>query len=342
MLLSLSTALHSSPPATAERRLIRARRRLVLRPVTCQKGGGAVSKERKRRPRPTDDYHATVKSLNSRGRFLPKKSLGQNYMLNEDVNEELISAAGIEEGDVVLEIGPGTGSLTNTLLNAGATVVAVEKDPRMAELLTDRFGSTERLMLIQEDITKCHIHSHIAPLLEDNKSAGSEQKRAKVVANLPFNISTEVIKLLLPMGETFSVVVLLLQDEAAVRLVDAFQTPEYRSINIFVNFYSDPEYRFKVGRENFFPIPKFDAAIVRFQLKQISEYPPVASPKTFISMVKSAFHGKRKMLRKTLQHLSTSVEIQSALEDIGLPNTSRACELTLDDFVRLHNSLVKS
>ncbi|CAL5024340.1 unnamed protein product [Urochloa decumbens] len=286
-----------------------------------------------------DDYHSTVRSLNSRGRHVPRKSLGQNYMLNSKVNEELVAAAGVEEGDVVLEIGPGTGSLTAALLEAGATVFAVEKDKHMATLVKDRFGSTERLKVIEEDITKFHIRSHFVPFMKEKHHA--TEKPAKVVSNLPFNVSTEVVKLLLPMGDVFSVVVLMLQDETAVRLADAsIQTPEYRPINLFVNFYSEPEYKFRVDRENFFPRPKVDGAVISFKLKNSEGYPPVA-PKTFFSMVNSAFNGKRKMLRKSLQHLCTSSEIEAALHNIGLPVTARPSDLTLDDFVRLHNHLVE-
>ncbi|CAL5060656.1 unnamed protein product [Urochloa decumbens] len=286
-----------------------------------------------------DDYHSTVRSLNSRGRHVPRKSLGQNYMLNSKVNEELVAAAGVEEGDVVLEIGPGTGSLTAALLEAGATVFAVEKDKHMATLVKDRFGSTERLKVIEEDITKFHIRSHFIPFMKEKHHA--TEKPAKVVSNLPFNVSTEVVKLLLPMGDVFSVVVLMLQDEMAVRLADAsIQTPEYRPINLFVNFYSEPEYKFRVDRENFFPRPKVDGAVISFKLKNSEGYPPVA-PKTFFSMVNSAFNGKRKMLRKSLQHLCTSSEIEAALHNIGLPVTARPSDLTLDDFVRLHNHLVE-
>ncbi|XP_021314186.1 ribosomal RNA small subunit methyltransferase, chloroplastic isoform X3 [Sorghum bicolor] len=184
-----------------------------------------------------DDYHSTIRSLNSRGRHVPRKSLGQNYMLNSKVNEELVAAAGVEEGDVVLEIGPGTGSLTAALLQAGATVFAVEKDKHMATLVKDRFGSTEQLKVIEEDITKFHIRSHFLPFMKEKYHA--TKKLAKVVSNLPFNVSSEVVKLLLPMGDVFSVVVLMLQDETAVRLADAsIQIPEYRPINVFVNFYS--------------------------------------------------------------------------------------------------------
>ncbi|KAL6629248.1 hypothetical protein ACP70R_029013 [Stipagrostis hirtigluma subsp. patula] len=273
-----------------------------------------------------DDYHSTIRSLNSRGRHVPRKSLGQNYMLNSKVNEELVAAAGVEEGDVVLEIGPGTGSLTAALLEAGATVFAVEKDKHMATLVKDRFGSTEQLKIIEEDITKFHIRSHFLPFMKEKGHA--KQKRAKVVSNLPFNVSTEVVKLLLPMGDVFSVVVLMLQDETAVRLADAsIQTPEYRPINLFVNFYSEPEYKFRVERENFFPRPKVNGAVISFKLKNAEDYPPVDSQKSFFSMVNSAFNGKRKMLRKSLQHLCSSAEIEAALNNIGLPVT-QMCEMT--------------
>ncbi|XP_047080648.1 ribosomal RNA small subunit methyltransferase, chloroplastic-like isoform X2 [Lolium rigidum] len=300
----------------------------VASAATNSDGGGA------------DDYHSTIRSLNSHGRHVPRKSLGQNYMLNTRVNEELVAAAGVEEGDVVLEIGPGTGSLTAALLAAGATVVAVEKDKNMAALVKDRFGSTNQLKIIEEDITKFHVHSHFLPILEEKSH--HKKKYAKVVSNLPFNVSTEVVKQILPMGDVFSVMVLMLQDETALRLANAaIQTPEYRPINVFVNFYSEPEYKFKVERANFFPQPKVDGGVIRFKLKNAGEYPHVSSNKSFFAMVNSAFNGKRKMLRKSLQHICSSADIEVALTNIGLPATARPSDLVMDDFVRLHNHLPK-
>ncbi|TKY65508.1 Ribosomal RNA small subunit methyltransferase [Spatholobus suberectus] len=291
--------------------------------------------------RSTDDYHATLRALNSKGRF-PRKSLGQHYMLNSDINEQLAGAAGIEQGDVVLEIGPGTGSLTNVILNSGAFVLAVEKDKHMAALVSERFSSTGKLKVLTEDIVKCHVRSHMSSLVGNIEEMNPESRNAKVVANIPFNISTDVIKLLLPMGDIFSEVVLLLQEETAVRLVvSSLRTPEYRPINVFVNFYSDPEYKIKVPRANFFPQPNVDAAVVSFKLKLPSEYPQVSSTKSFFSLVNSAFNEKRKMLRKSLQHICTSLEIEEALTSIGLLATSRPEELTLDDFVKLHNLIAK-
>ncbi|XP_028547956.1 ribosomal RNA small subunit methyltransferase, chloroplastic isoform X1 [Dendrobium catenatum] len=288
-----------------------------------------------------DDYHSTLKALNSRGRIVPRKSLGQHYMLNSSINDQLSSIAGVVEGDVVLEIGPGTGSLTNVLINAGATVIAIEKDPRMALMVKERFGCSDQLTILQEDITRCHIRSHVSALLERVDTNGL--KYAKVVSNIPFNISTDVVKQLLPMGDLFSEVIILLQDEAALRLV-GFQlhSSEYRPINLFVNFYSDAEYICKVERTNFFPQPNVDAAIVKFKLKRKSEYPQVMSKNGFFSMVNSAFNGKRKMLRKSLQHICSAPKIEDALREVGLQETARPQELTLEDFVRLYNLLSKT
>ncbi|GAB4861840.1 Ribosomal RNA small subunit methyltransferase, chloroplastic [Ancistrocladus abbreviatus] len=288
-----------------------------------------------------DDYHATVRALNSRNRF-PKKSLGQHYMLNSTINEQLARVANVKEGDVVLEIGPGTGSLTNVLIEAGAAVLAIEKDLHMAALVKKRFATTDRLMLLEEDFTKCHIRSHMLSLLKSKSLLDAPSRHAKVVSNIPFNISKDVVRQLLPMGDVFSEVALLLQDETAMRLVEpSVRSSNYRPVNIFVNFYSDPEYNFKVPRTNFFPQPNVDAAVVTFKLKQPEDYPSVSSVKSFFSMVNSAFNGKRKMLRKTLQHICTSSEIEAALENFGLPATSRPEELTLDDFVKLHNYIMK-
>ncbi|KAF6133962.1 hypothetical protein GIB67_040726 [Kingdonia uniflora] len=289
-----------------------------------------------------DDYHSTLKALKSRGRT-PRKSLGQHYMLNSSVNERLVAVADVKDGDMVLEIGPGTGSLTNVLINAGASVLAIEKDAHMAALVGERFANTQHFTVLQEDFTKCHIHSQMTTLMESNSLLRNESKYAKVVSNIPFNISTDVVKQLLPMGDIFSVVVLLLQDEAACRLVEAsLRTSEYRPINIFINFYSDPVYEFKVPRTDFFPQPNVDAAVVTFRLKQAVDYPTVFCIKSFFSMVNSAFNGKRKMLRRSLQHISTPLEIEEALVNVGLPVTARPEELTLDDFVKLHSLIATS
>ncbi|KAJ7281168.1 hypothetical protein O6H91_Y368000 [Diphasiastrum complanatum] len=142
------------------------------------------------------------------------------------------------------------------------------------------------------------------------------------------------------MGDLFSNMVLLIQDDAAIRFTNSSpESDDYRPISLFINFYSVLEYKLKVERANFFPQPQVDAAVVSFAIKRPLEYPHVDSQRAFFSLVNSAFNSKRKMLRKSLQHIFCSSDIQSALSQVGLPETSRPGELTLDQFVELHNVL---
>lgn len=286
-----------------------------------------------------DAARNTLKALKSQN-HRPKKWLGQHYMLNDQVNIDMVEAAKIQPGDLVLEIGPGTGSLTNALVEAGADIIAVEKDPDMAVLITERFGHCGQVEIINEDFVKWPAALYMQQALRKRFGESEPPPRAKVIANLPFNITTQVVKQLLPLGCTFSHIILLLQDEAAIRLVDASpDAEEYRPISILINFFSVPEYKFRVERDNFLPPPKVDAGVVSFALKQESEYPQVSSIKSFFTMVNSAFNGKRKMLRKSLQHLHSPEATKSALTSIGLLETARPEELTLDQFVALHNTL---
>lgn len=288
-----------------------------------------------------DAVRTTLKALKSQN-HRPKKWLGQHYMVNEQVNIDMVEAAGIQPGELVLEIGPGTGSLTHALVQAGANVIAVEKDPDMAVLIEERFGHTGQVEIIKEDFVKWPAALYMRKALENRFGLSEPPRRAKVIANLPFNITTQVVKQLLPLGSTFSHIILLLQDEAAIRFVDASpDCDEYRPISILINYFSVPEYKFRVERDNFFPIPNVDAGVVSFALKQASEYPCVSSTKSFFTLVNSAFNGKRKMLRKSLQHLHTPATTQAALTSIGLLETARPDELTLDQFVALHNALSK-
>lgn len=292
----------------------------------------------------TKTVGATLRALQSKNRA-PKKWLGQHYMVNDAITQRTVEAAEIKAGDLVLEVGTGTGALTQALVDAGAHVIGVEKDMDMVSLTRERFAHSNKVQIFHDDFLKWPLIPTIGSALDRIRLDASLDKdglplRAKVVANLPFNITTDVIRRVLPLSDMFSTVVLMLQDEAAKRLVDAApRSSEYRRMNFLVHFFSYPKYNFFVDRMSFLPPPKVNAAVVSFTVKRPLEHPKVSSHKAFFSMVDSAFAGKRKMLRNSLQPIFQPWQVVEALEAIGLPLTARPEELTLGKFVEFFNML---
>eukprot|EP00271_Cylindrocystis_brebissonii_P003005 TRINITY_DN13752_c0_g1_i1.p1 TRINITY_DN13752_c0_g1~~TRINITY_DN13752_c0_g1_i1.p1 ORF type:complete len:409 (-),score=61.40 TRINITY_DN13752_c0_g1_i1:252-1478(-) len=302
----------------------------------------------------------TLRALSSVNRA-PKKWLGQHYMVNEEVTQRTVRAARIQAGDLVLEVGPGTGALTQALVDAGACVIAIEKDKDMANLSATRFAECPAVQIVNADFLDWPIApamraalDKLSPPVPTGEEQGIQEEgaansargghrdavRAKVVANLPFNITTEVLQRLLPLGDLFSHVVLMLQDEAALRLVEMSPRGfEYRKMTVMVHFFSEPKYDFFVDRKSFLPPPRVDAAVASFALRRPHEYPPVSSPRAFFALVHDAFLGKRKMLRNSLQRLFSSAMVAEALTACGLSAKGRPEELSLQEFIDLFNML---
>jgi 16S rRNA A1518/A1519 N6-dimethyltransferase RsmA/KsgA/DIM1 with predicted DNA glycosylase/AP lyase activity len=223
------------------------------------------------------------------------------------VVDDAVSAAHVSVGDRVLEVGPGTGVLTRALVAAGASVTALEKDAALAASL-----GTNNAALVQAG-GLCVVHDDVLRWL---RSPGSHtafppvdcdgcSRRGLVVANIPFGISTDLLSLLLPRGDAFSSITLLVQEEWAQRLVVAQRTGESsdaREMSIRVAFYS-PKTRYirNVPRACFAPPPNVDCAVVRFDLAHPSAWPlPPSHTASFFTMVRAAFNARRKMLRNTL------------------------------------------
>ena len=235
-------------------------------------------------------------------------------------------------GDLVVEIGPGPGSLTEVLLSNGAHVIAVEKDPIFAQALHRLEGEGRQLDVFCDDIMDFPLESVIASKLK----AG---QKAKVIANLPYHLTTPIITKLITMTHCFSTLVLMVQEEVARRFVASPGTSDYSSISVFLNFYSSPAYAFMVGRQCFYPSPKVDSAIVSLSLKQ----PPlVANQEAFFTMTRTAFKHRRKMLRGSLRDLYAPNAVEAALTSMGKNPLSRPEELSLDDFLCLYQMLFKT
>lgn len=257
----------------------------------------------------------------------PKKSMSQNFLIDGNITRKIVKAAEVTQGDVVLEIGSGPGSLTEELLLKGATVIAVEKDTKLATALRRLDPSGKRLTIFNDDILKWNLEQELPKFLK-------EGQKAKVIANLPYHITTPILTYLAPQNKWISDIVVMVQEEVGRRFTAEVNTNEYGSITLFLNFWSSPKYEFKVGRNCFYPAPKVDSCIISFKLHPGA---PGIDPDKFFEVTRRGFEQRRKMLRSSLRELCPN--IAEALAAAGLPETSRPEELGLEDFVKVYGFL---
>lgn len=246
-----------------------------------------------------------------------KKSLGQNFLIDENILRKIIHSASIQPNDTVLEIGPGAGALTSLLLEK-AKVIAVEKDDFFADKLKRLSGN---LTVYQQDILKFDLS--VLP------------KNVKVVANLPYNITTPILSSLIEHHEHFDSLVIMVQKEVGERITAKPKSKAYGSLSIFLQFYSDVSYEFTVSRNCFLPKPKIDSAIIKLTLKT----PPLKDPAPFFKVVRKAFEKRRKMLSSSLKEFLTKEEIENALKALQLNPKARPEDLSLDQWLRFYQAI---
>lgn len=255
----------------------------------------------------------------------PKKGLSQNFLIDGNILRKIVTSAHVSPGDVVMEVGPGPGSLTEELLNSGAHVIAVEKDTVFANALSRLKTDSNQLEIYCDDILTFPIEETLKPKLTNGK-------KAKVIANLPYHLTTPIIAQFVEQRHLFSTLVLMVQEEVARRFVAKPKTSEYSSFTVFLNFYSHPSYAFTVSRQCFYPSPKVDSAVVVLELK---EPPQVANEEAFFMLTRTAFKQRRKMMRSSLRDLYPPQKIEAALSEIGQSPMARPEELSIDDFLKL-------
>lgn len=266
-----------------------------------------------------------LKSLLGRYHIHLNKLMGQNFLLSEKVLDEIVASSELTGEDTVLEIGPGLGSLTAKLAAKAGKVVAIEKDRSLVRALKKFFKNAENVKIIQGDAL-------------DLKSAEIQMPNGKfkVVANIPYYLTGKIIRDFLTASNKPALMVLLLQEEVALRVTAAPGSMSLLTLN--AQFYSVPEIIAKVDRENFYPIPEVDSAVVRFRV--------LASPflkvdeKKFFQLAKIGFSNRRKQLHNNLAGGFGPRDFKKVLEEIGLNPLSRAQDLSLQDWGRLYDSLV--
>jgi 16S rRNA (adenine1518-N6/adenine1519-N6)-dimethyltransferase len=272
---------------------------------------------------------------------MPTK-LGQNFLTNESIAKKIVDSADLSKTDNVLEIGPGKGVLTKYLAEKAGEILAVEIDKNLAILLKtklilsnkscrnkcDNEKNYKNIEVIEGDILKINLPR----LIGENNF-----EDYKVVANLPYYITSKIIRLFLETKYPPSVMILMVQKEVGERIIARGGKESILSIS--VKFYADPEILCEVPRENFVPVPEVDSVVIRLKRK---EKIPEADIKNFFSLVRGGFSAKRKMLANNLSAgLSVSKEaVLETLKKAGLKPTVRAEKLSVEDWVKLYRNFI--
>jgi 16S rRNA (adenine1518-N6/adenine1519-N6)-dimethyltransferase len=252
------------------------------------------------------------------------KKLGQNFLIDEHVVQSIVKAANITQDDAVLEIGPGIGTLTQGLAEAGAAVTAVEIDRRLIEVLAKTLEGYENIRVVHGDILRIDIGKEVAA------------PRYKVVANLPYYITTPIIMGLLEAHMPVDILVTMVQKEVAQRMVAVPGTKDYGSLSVAVQYYTKPEIMFVVPPASFIPPPAVDSAVIRCTVR---EKPPVeVNERIFFRVVKAAFAQRRKTLSNTLKTTGVPADtLKVILEKAGIDGGRRGETLSLEEFAAIAN-----
>lgn len=261
----------------------------------------------------------------------PQKKYGQNFLIDELVLDKIILNADINNGDLVIEIGPGLGNLTKRLCEKAGQVVAIEIDKNMVDILNSEYSDLENLTILNKDIMETDLHEIISQF--------PNMKNVKVVANLPYYITTPIIMKLLEDKLNIDLIEVMIQKEVAERLCAEPIGRDYGAITVAVNYYSEPKYIETVKADRFLPAPNVDSAVV---LLKVLDTPKVkVNEKLMFEIVKAAFSMKRKTLLNSLGNANINgvnkEKLSKILMELNIPLDIRPERISLECFAEISN-----
>ena len=278
-------------------------------------------------------YNQTMFILKKYG-ITANKSLGQNFLVDDEIIDTIVNSSGIDKNDLVIEIGPGLGALTNKLLEKAGKVIAIELDKKMINILNDRFKLYDNFELINSDVLKVDLNSIIS---------NSNFKDVKVVANLPYYITTPIIMKLLEDKLNIKSITVMVQKEVSDRLCAIPGDKLSGAITYSVNYYCIPEKIADVPNSSFIPEPEVTSEVIKLVLRNT---PPVKlnNEALFFKLIKASFMQRRKTLLNGLSNsgIMSKNEALNLIESIGLDEKVRGENLSLDDFANLANTFDKT
>jgi len=280
-----------------------------------------------------------VREILASRNLAPRKSLGQNFLIDANIQQKILEATQVGPRDQVLEIGPGLGALTSYLVERAALVVAVEYDKGLYQILKEMFSEQPNIRLLNQDFL-------VTDLLEILDNPGKEEYHYKVVANLPYYITTPVIFKLLEAPVPWESMILLVQKEVADRICAGPGNKDYGALTVMINFHGKPEKVMNVSKTVFYPSPQVDSTVIRIlapQLPAVENQRRVKISPFLQQVVQAAFGQRRKTILNALGTLEPYFggkdERGRILANLGIDPQQRGETLTLDQFINMADEM---
>lgn len=272
-----------------------------------------------------------TKYIMKQNNIVANKNLGQNFLIDEAIVQNIISAANIDEKDLVIEIGPGLGTLTKPLLEMAKKVVCIELDSRMVSILKHRFIAYKNLEIVNDDILKIDLKTKISEELVNCQ-------KVKVVANLPYYITTPIIMKLLEQKLNIDSITVMVQKEVANRLTANPGETNAGAITYAIHYYTIPQKVIEVPKNSFIPIPEVDSTVIKLN---VLEKPSIATQNEVLlfSLIKQSFMQRRKTLVNALNNLDgfNKQSLENMLVQLNIDTKIRGEKLTLEQFQQIVN-----
>lgn len=265
------------------------------------------------------------------------KKLGQNFLIDDDIIQNIIDAAELKETDLVIEIGPGLGTLTSKLLEKAGKVIAIELDEKMLKVLNDRFSLYNNFILINNDVLKVDLNKIIEENLEQLKSV-------KIVANLPYYITTPIIMKLLESKLKIETITVMVQKEVADRITATPGDKLSGSITYSVDYYAKAEEVVFVSKSCFMPSPEVDSAVIKLEIRKEPKV-NVLNEEMFFKVIKASFMQRRKTLINGLMNsgiIKDREKLNTILKEANIDSNIRGEKLTIEQFANLSNLIYET
>ena len=260
--------------------------------------------------------------------FKFSKSLGQNFLIDDSVPRDIVSGAEVCKDDLVIEIGPGVGTLTAQLLNTAKRVVAIELDNDLIPILSQELGDNQNFTLIHNDALK----------VDFNEIIGDEQS-VKLVANLPYYVTTPIIVKLLKEKYNFKSLTIMIQKEVAERMAAEQGNKDYGALSLLVQYYCNTEIVRKVPPACFIPRPKVDSIVIRLE-KLDNPRVEVQNEKLFFDIIRNAFNMRRKTLWNGVKNIGLPKEkLEEAFSEANVDPKRRGETLSIEEFAALADAI---